>query len=185
MVMDAHKTARCIESYSRLKNLKLVGEELSIPWQTVYVHLRAAGVAVTGDKTRYGSDTDRLAAKAEDMFGTLVPNAINQNTLRFQSKVDFIVHGFSVDVKASRLRNDRWAFSLKKQERIADFFVCFAFNDDGSYRLLVIPAELCRHMQTISLSARSHTKWWDYEVPPTRLHRFFEDVASVAKPKAA
>ena len=50
---------KCIESYSRLKNLKLVGLEVGIPWQTVYVYLKQAGIAVTGDKSRYGSVTDR------------------------------------------------------------------------------------------------------------------------------
>ena len=32
----------CIASYGRLKNLKLAGAELGIPWQSVYVHLRRA-----------------------------------------------------------------------------------------------------------------------------------------------
>lgn len=45
---------RCIEAYSRLKNLKLVGEEIGMKWQTVYVQLKKAGVKVTGDKARYG-----------------------------------------------------------------------------------------------------------------------------------
>lgn len=36
---------KCIESYRRLKNLKLVGAEVGVPWQTVYVMLRAAGAA--------------------------------------------------------------------------------------------------------------------------------------------
>lgn len=118
--MPADKTAACVDAYSRLKNLKLVGLELGIPWQTVYVHLRAAGVPVTGDKSRYGSDTDRLAANAERIFAALVPNASDQNDKKFQAKVDFIVGQYKVDVKASRLRNGRWAFSLKKQERIAE-----------------------------------------------------------------
>ena len=153
------KRQACIESYSRLKNLKLVGLELGIPWQTVYVHLRAAGVPVTGDKSRYGSDTDRLAAKAEAIFSTLVPSALNQNEHQFQAKVDFMVGAYSVDVKCSRLLRGRWSFSLKKQELIADFFVCFAFNDDGTYRVLAIPGEVCRYLQTISLSAMTKTKW--------------------------
>ena len=54
---------KCIESYSRLKNLKLVGLEVGIPWQTVYVYLKQAGISVTGDKSRYGSATDRVAVK--------------------------------------------------------------------------------------------------------------------------
>lgn len=172
--MPADKTAACVDAYSRLKNLKLVGLELGIPWQTVYVHLRAAGVPVTGDKSRYGSDTDRLAANAERIFAALVPNASDQNDKKFQAKVDFIVGQYKVDVKASRLRNGRWAFSLKKQERIADFFVCFAFNDDGTYRVVVLPGELCRHMQTISLSSAGGTKWWDYEIPANEPRGFLE-----------
>lgn len=173
MVGAMEKRQACVEAYSRHRNLKLAGEELGIPWQTVYVHLRAAGVAVTGDKTRYGSDTDRLAAKAESLFSELVPEAEDQNTKQFQAKVDFLVGQYKVDVKASRLRHGRWAFSLKKQERIADFFVCFAFNDDDTYALLVIPGEVCRHMQTISLSQTTSTKWWDYRMEPSHLREFF------------
>lgn len=94
---------RSVEAYQRHKNLKLAANELGIAWQTLYVHLRKAGVAVTGDKTRYGSDTDRLAAKAEDMFEALVPGAVNHNREQWQPKVDFTVGAVAVDVKASRL----------------------------------------------------------------------------------
>lgn len=175
----------CIEAYARLKNLKLVGLELGIPWQTVYVHLRAAGVPVTGDKSRYGSDTDRLAAKAESIFSALVPNAINQNDQQFQAKVDFVVGRYSVDVKSSRQRGGRWAFSLKKQELLADFFVCFAFNEDDTYKVLAIPGELCRYLQTISLSATSNTRWWDYEIAADQLNAFFEQVSNADQEQAA
>ena len=185
MVSRDGRKAACVEAYARLKNLKLVGEELGIPWQTVYVYLRGAGVPVTGDKSRYGSDTDRLAAKAERIFATLVPNAADQNDVQFQAKVDFIVGNYKVDVKASRLRNGRWAFSLKKQERLADFFVCFAFNDDGTYRTVVVPGELCRFIQTISLSALTRTKWWDYEIPATELRAFFEQCRAADQEQAA
>ena len=175
----------CIESYSRLKNLKLVGLELGIPWQTVYVHLRAAGVPVVGDKSRYGSDTDRLAARAEAHFSELVPAAVNQNDTQFQAKVDFLVGDYAVDVKSARMRHSRWAFSLKKQELVADFFVCFAYNDDETYRVVVIPGELCRFLQTISLAAKSRTKWWDYEIEPNELAHFFEQVRTADESAAA
>ena len=92
-----------VESYSRLKNLKLVGKEVGMPFQSVYLVLRKAGVSVTGDKSRYGSETDRLAAGAEREFMSLVPDAKNMNEVQFQSKIDFDVHGVTVDVKSSRL----------------------------------------------------------------------------------
>jgi hypothetical protein len=170
------KTEACIHSYRRLKNLKLVGEELGIPWQTVYVHLRNANEPVTGDKLRYGSDKDRMAARAEVEFLRLVPFAEDQNRASFQSKVDFNVKGYGVDVKSSTKRNDRWAFSLKKQELIADFFACFAYADDGSYLLLLIPGDVCRKYQSVSLSARTRTKWWDYSIESAELAPFFRSL---------
>ena len=164
----------CVKSYREIKNLKLVANKLGIPWQTVYVYLREMGEPVSGDKLRYGSDTDRFAAKAERKFHELVPFAISQNEKKFQSKVDFMVGDQKIDVKASNFKNNRWAFSLKKQENIADFFVCFAFDDVGGYRTVMIPGDMCRKIQTISLGAKRSTKWWDYEIDPDEITLFFE-----------
>ena len=188
MNAPADSAAMCVESYGRLKNLKLVGTELGMPWQTVYVYLKRAGVAVTGDKTRYGSDTDRLAARAEREFQRLVPDAINTNDQQFQSKVDFVIHGYLIDVKASLLRGQgpatkakRWAFSVKKQEMVADFIVCFALQDEG-YRTLLIPGDLLRRFQSISLAGRGGSKWWDYEVQPHSLAEFFKSLPTKETP---
>lgn len=169
---------RCVESYRRIKNLKLVGSELGIPWQKVYIHLRSVGEPVTGDKLRYGSETDRFAARAERAFNELVPFAVSQNEKKFQAKVDFMVGDQKIDVKAANLKQGRWAYSLKKQESIADFFVCFAFLDDGGQRILLIPGEVCRDIQTISLSKKG--KWWDYEVSEGDLRNFFESMQATS-----
>lgn len=53
---------RCVEAYRQHQNLKIAAQHVGIPWQTVYVHLRKAGEPVTGNKLKYGSETDRLAA---------------------------------------------------------------------------------------------------------------------------
>lgn len=172
---------RCIESYRQHKNLKLVGAELGIPWQTVYVHLRNAGEPVTGDKLRYGSSKDRLAANAEQRFLRLVPYADNHNDRAFQDKIDFTVRGYGVDVKASTLKLGhkkcklrRWAFSLKKQEAIADFFVCMCMNEGGSelLQVLLVPGEIARKYATLSLSERGG-KWGDYAIDAGELEPFF------------
>jgi hypothetical protein len=171
----------CIESYRQLKNLKLVGAELGIPWQTVYVHLRAAGEPVTGDKARYGSDKDRLAARGERLFLRLVPYARDRNDQKYQDKIDFTVRGHGVDVKTgtprpsnkhSKLR--RWAFGIKKQEAIADFFVCVCMDTEGAElrQILLIPGEIARKYMTISLS-ESGGKWSDYAIKPEDLEPFF------------
>ncbi len=164
---------RCVEKYREIRNLKLVGKALGIPWQKVYVNLRKCGEPVVGDKLKYGSETDRFAARAERKFSELVPFAVSQNEIKFQSKVDFMVGNQKVDVKAANLKLNRWAFSLKKQESIADFFVCFAFCESGEFKTLLIPGDICRNHQTISLGNNNSSKWWDYEVSPDELSEFF------------
>lgn len=175
---------RSVESYQRHKNLKLAAAELGVPWQTVYVHLRKAGVPVTGDKARYGSETDLLAAKAEHLFADLVPGAVDQNREEWQPKVDFVIGSVTADVKASRLNranknfpSRRWMFSVKKQELLADFFVCAAFDVAGEavVKWLVIPAEIARNYQTINLPENGG-KWHDYEVPAGEIGQFFDAI---------
>ncbi len=174
---------KCAEAYAKHKNLRVVADELGMPWQSVYVHLRKAGVAVTGDKARYGSDKDRLAAKAEQEFQRLVPFAVNQNSLTYQAKMDFMVNGFSVDVKASKLNKAyshsearRWAFSMKRQETVADFIVCFGFSDEG-YVVFLIPGELIRKYQSLSITPRGGGKWASFKVAPNELSAFFMSLA--------
>lgn len=178
----------CIDAYRKHRNLKLAAVDVGIPWQTVYVHLRSAGEPVMGDKLKYGSDKDRLAARGEQLFLRLVPGALSQNETMFQSKIDFNVRDYGVDVKTSTLKRGhkacklrRWAFSMKKQEMYADFFVCFCMSESGDdlMKTLLIPGEIARKYSTVSLSERGG-KWDDYAVEPGDLNAFFE--ALPAKP---
>lgn len=177
-----------VEAYEKHKNLKLAADELGMKWQSLYVELRKAGVAVTGDKARYGSDKDKLAATAELEFKRLVPFAQDQNSGKFQSKFDFLVGVEKVDIKAStahqgskQFKAKRWAFSVKKQEFCADFIVCFAMLDVG-YRIFLIPGECVRHYQTVSISSESNakSKWLQYEVQQHELSEFFTQLKSEA-----
>jgi hypothetical protein len=179
-------SANIKEVYEKHKNLKLAANELGMKWQTLYVQLRNIGVPVTGDKSRYGSDKDRMAAMAELEFRRLVPFAVCQNDIKFQSKFDFLVSGEKIDVKASKLNRGcvrfpalRWAFSVKKQEFCADFIVCFAMLDEG-YRILLIPGELVRKYSSISISQNGRSKWLQYEVEPHELAEFFSELSKAA-----
>lgn len=170
--------------YLKHKNLKHAAAELGIKWQTLYVQLRKAGIPVTGDKSRYGSDKDRLAAMAEMEFKKLVPFCISKNEEEFQAKIDFMVGSEKVDIKASKLNQGskrfaalRWAFSVRKQEFCADFIVCFAMLETVGYRVFLIPGELVRHYQTISISRDGKSKWLQYEVQPNELSEFFAQLA--------
>jgi hypothetical protein len=174
---------KCIEAYERHKHLGLAAQEVGISWQMVYVHLRNSDVPVTGDKARYGTDKDRLAAKAEKSFLEFVPFAEDMNRKKFQSKVDFRVLGFGVDVKASskkkaslKTKTFKWSFSLKKQELIADFFVCFAYEEDDIKHVFLIPGEIAKNYQSMSVSCSTKCKWWVYEVKPAELADFFKSL---------
>lgn len=173
------KTNACVESYRRHKNLKLVGDELGIPWQTVYVYLRAADEPVTSDKLRYGSDKDRLAAKSEQHFSDLVPWAEDMNLTKFQAKYDALVHGHKIDIKAARLLRGSWAFSLKKQLRVADFFVAFAYDSDGETLMhtFIFPGDCIRHYATVRV--RESNRWWDYKVTDSELVAFMGQLRDI------
>lgn len=164
---------RCVAAYARLKNLKLVAAEVGVSWQTVYVHLRSRGVAVTGDKARYGSETDRLAARAEAEFQRLVPFANDQNKVAFQPKIDFVVLGYGVDVKCANKLRGSWMFSVKKQEFCADFIVCFCIDGEG-YRTLLLPGEIVRRYQTVRVTPGG--KWIVYECAAADLASFFRSL---------
>lgn len=171
-----------VEAYRKHKNLHIAAEELGIKWQTLYTHLVSAGEPVCGDKSKYGSDKDKLAAKAERMFSELLPFAENMNSQQWQSKIDFVVNGRSVDIKAARLcsangkyKSTRWAFSLKKQESIADFFVLYAFDSEGEKLegIYLIIGDLVRYMTTINIP-RTNGKWSKYKITEQDLLEFFK-----------
>jgi len=147
---------RCIQAYAKHKHLGHAGKEVGISWQNVYIHLKKAGVAVTGDKATYGTERDRFAARSEQAFLKPVPNAIDQNRKSFQSKIDFIVGKYGVDVKASQQSaRGRYCFCVKKQEAVADFFVCFAYNKDEIKHCLLKPGELGKNCIRLTFDSKS------------------------------
>ncbi len=179
------------EVYAKHKNLKLAAQELGMPWQTLYVKLKASGAKIVGDKLRYGTDRDRLAALAESEFLRIVPWARDRNKDEFQSRYDFDVGAMKVDVKASRPRQlnakyemKSWSFSIKKQRLICDFIVCFCYGDEGPVeKILLVPSEFFVGLQTVSVSCRGASKWLDYSVSEDDLREFFANIANYTQPK--
>lgn len=178
-----------IKAYEKHKNLKIAAAEIGIPWQTLYVQLKRCGVPVVGDKLRYGSDRDKLAAMAESKFIDLVPFAENMNQTKFQSKFDFMANGLKVDVKAAkphqpnkRYPSKCWSFSVKKQALVCDFIVCFCFDEHRELvHTLLVPSEFFSGLQTVSVSCSGASKWLDYEVPSESLEGFFKDISTATK----
>lgn len=168
-------------AYDKHKNLKLAAADIGMKWQTLYWYLKRENHPIVGNKSEYGSDKDRFAAKAESDFKKMIPSAIDMNKEKFQSKYDFKINGLKVDIKASNLNRGtkyskymRWAFSLKKQEMFADFIVGMAYKDSKLYKLFLFPSEQVRFRQTITISERGSDKWGDYEISKEDLQEFFE-----------
>lgn len=175
-----------IEAYRKYRNLKVAAMELNIPWQTLYVHLKKANEPVIGDKLRYGSHRDKIGAFGEAEFRRLVPFATDRNNSGYQAKYDFDVCGLKVDVKTGNLRqlNKRyphksWSFSFKRQALICDFICCFCIEDDKSIaHVLLVPSELFKDLQTVSVSKNGASKWMDYKIEQEDLAKFFLDLTT-------
>lgn len=183
---------QCVSAYAELKHLKLVGEKVGIPWQTVYVHLRKAGIVVTGDKARYGSIADKLANKAERIFSKTVPFAIDNNKYEFQATIDFNIGDITIDVKAATLAAAgrqlsgkkyaaKWGFCINKQRDTADFFVLYAFDSDGEQvkHVFLIPNEIATQKTTISIPFSLNSKWSDYRIEEAELPTFFSEIKEI------
>lgn len=176
----------CIDAYDKFKNLKIAADAIGIKWQTLYVRLKKNGVAVTGDKAKYGSLSDKIGAKGEKYFLSIVPFAVDQNETMFQAPVDFDVKGALVDVKASvkkssskRTKAMRWSFSISRQVSKCDFFVFIAYGVSGEdvEKVFLIPSELASNVQTISISCTGASKWDSYSIDPMDLSGFFMAMA--------
>lgn len=186
-----NKTEICVESYSRLKNLKLVEEETGIKWQTVYWHLKKAGVSVTGDKKRYGSSSDKLARDYEEYFKKIVPEAVDNNESQFQSTIDFYVGSLSVDVKVSRLQvsgvsrkgksfSSRWAYCISKQKDIADIFILFALDENENVKhIFAIPNDIAVNHSTISIPVSMRSKWAEFEINQDDIREFVVSLGDI------
>jgi len=146
--------------------------------------LVAANEPVTGDKERYGSESDRFARLAEKHFKELVPYADDQNESKFQSKFDFQVGHLKIDVKCARpaikqtsSKVKSWAFSVKKQRLIADMILCIGYDEDDQPEVyLLIPGPVARNCGTITLSKSKKGKWMDFAVEKHEIKPFFDEL---------
>ena len=109
---------KCAEVYAIVRNLKLTGLEVGIPWQTVYIHLENKGVQVIGNKARYSSASDRVGIIVELLFKKSVPFTIDNNESKFQSNINFIIDKSTANVKVPRVhpvkRNNKGEIDTEK-----------------------------------------------------------------------
>lgn len=181
MLSINEKINLCSQEYSKTPNIRIVADETGIKWQTVYWYLKKAGVEVKGDKSIYGSIKDKFAHNGEKYIQKILPSAINQNLFCFQPKVDFKIGNKSLEIKSSKFitKDKRWTFSLKKQKKIADYFILLAFDCNGVnviYHFMIPNELLISSLQTISISENiNNSKWKDFLISKDDLIEFFEE----------
>lgn len=177
--MDSAARELCVMEYGKLKNLKLVSEKLKFPLSTIYWNLKKAGIEVIGDKNIYGSSKDKLACRGEDYIEQLLPNADNQNKKFYQPKVDFIINEISLEIKSARQKG-RWAFSLKKQRKLADFFLLLAFDLQGreiKYHFLIPNKMILSSLETLSIPINfKNSKWGAFLISKKQIKEFFSEI---------
>lgn len=182
--MEREVVDKMISLYSEYHNLKLVGHEMDIPWQTVYWWLKKEGVSVRGNKSKYGGLKDQIGLIGERVFKQTFPEAEDQNVLQFQAKYDFLLKGLKIDVKTSFPRDMkskganvlyRWGFHTKTQ-RDADFIVGYCYDGDlENYELkkiFLIPNEFVKDIQTVSIPCKGRSKWYEFEITHEELVEF-------------
>lgn len=186
--MEREVVDKMISLYQEVKNLKLVGQEMSIPWQTVYWWLKKEGVSVSGNKSAYGGIKDQIGLIGERLFRKLFPKAEDQNERFFQPEFDFLLGGLKLDVKTSFPRDSkarsntviyRWGFNTRRQQN-ADYIICYCMDGElEDYRvshILLIPNEFIVGMQTISVSCKGKSKWLDFSVTENELKEFINSL---------
>lgn len=174
-----------IASYKKHQNLKIAAKELGMSFQTLYWQLKKEGVAITGNKERYGTEKDRFGLLAERMFQEIFPAAKDQNNVKHQAKYDFALGELKIDIKASKRASlgvgaggDRWAFSIKRQINDCDFFVMFAFSKSAEIEdIFLIPAELIVALSSISISCNGKSKWHAYSVTKEELYSCLTEIS--------
>lgn len=81
---------------------------------------------------------------------------------------DFVCsRGYKIDVKSSTLHDERWQFDIK-QNKIADFFLCMAFDtreDLKPMHLWLIPGNTVNSQKYITTGKNSVKKWSQWERP--------------------
>lgn len=95
-----------------------------------------------------------------------------KNPLRMPQRnpgYDFICsNGYKIDVKSSTLTiPNRWIFTIKKN-KIADYFLCLAFDNRSDLNLIhvwLFPGHVINNAEKISSIPSTTSKWLQYEKP--------------------
>ena len=79
---------------------------------------------------------------------------------------DFITHdGYKIDAKSScKHRQGNWTFLIKRN-KIADYFLCLAFDNKDNLNpehIWLIPSYIMNDKQLISISESTLSKWDEY-----------------------
>lgn len=159
-----------VEIYRQTGDFERSVKESGLPALSAHIKLLRSGVLKIEDKIKYSSKAGQLGAKAEEMFGNLVPTAVNANKhiRRNNPEFDFYYGNLKIDVKYSSLhvrnKNKAWKFKVTGEQ---DLTVAFLEKDVGkelSYPyIVVIPKQLNENVVHFNITKGSQ-RFWDFIV---------------------
>ena len=106
-----------------------------LPMHIAHIKLGKAGVLKIADKIQFGSKGAKLGGQAEQLFQTLVPDAVDANALFKKNNpvYDFVFKNMTIDVKYSSLysggKSYHWGIRCKGEQ---DFIVAFLEREQGT-----------------------------------------------------
>lgn len=185
-----NKTDKYIEIYQQRNLINQVAAETGTPWHETYLHLKKTGAIKLETRMLTGRQTDRMGAFYEFEFRKLVPAAVSQNDICYQSEIDFLVKDFKIEVKSSSLYThaggtEHWkfrVFSRRTYTRAADFYVCFGRLDKedlNNYAIYLFPVEVLT-TGNITVRPDGNNHWSGFKISPEDLRTFFDKLSEVA-----
>lgn len=177
-----------VDIYMECGNFHEAVKKSGLPIHVAHLRLLKSGCLKIQDKICYGSKGAKLGGQAEELFQTLVPDAIDANRY-FQKNnpvYDFYMEGITIDVKYSSRRSNKgikngWGISVRGEQ---DFIVAFLESAPGrelenSY-VLCIPMAFVDQTRKLSIT-EGNVYFKEFMIEPEELQPMLKEYASLRK----
>ena len=177
-----------VDIYMECGNFHEAVKKSGLPIHVAHLRLLKSGCLKIQDKICYGSKGAKLGGQAEELFQTLVPDAIDANRyFRKNNPVyDFYMEGITIDVKYSSRRSNKgikngWGISVRGEQ---DFIVAFLESEPGrelenSY-VLCIPMAFVDQTRKLSIT-EGNVYFKEFMIEPEELQPMLKEYASLRK----
>lgn len=155
-----------------------------MPTLAAHIALLRSGVLKIQDKINYGSKAAKMGGKAEELFQTLVPEAVDANKYWKKNNPVFDYKNLKIDVKYSSFHKNRrsqrdWSFRAGGSP---DFFCVFLDkgNTLDDYYVLLVPKAFLNQKNGVTLTEQS-SYFKDFRIAPGELKKTLDMYAGFAE----